>query len=59
MKKNLVIMMSIFIFSLIITFIDAFIHPNYFIKIFIKMILFLSIPMLFFVKNKQDFELSY
>lgn len=50
-------MMSIFIFSLAITFVDTFIHPNYFIKIFIKMILFLSIPMLFFVKNKQDFEI--
>jgi len=52
-------MSLIFSFSIAITFIDAFVHPNYFVKIPIKILFFLALPMLFFVKNKeaiQDFK---
>ena len=48
-------MAMIFIFSLAITLIDAFVHPNYFMKIPLKIIFFLALPMLFFVRNKEAF----
>lgn len=53
MSKKISIMLSVFIFAISITCIDAFIHPNYFVKIPIKIIFFLALPFLFFVKNKD------
>ena len=55
MSKKLSIMSSVFLFSIAVTLIDAFIHPNYFVKIPIKIIFFLALPMLFFVKNREVF----
>ena len=54
--KKIIIMLSIFLFSIAVTFVDAFIHPDYFVKILIKIIFFLALPMLFFIKNKDDFK---
>ena len=48
-------MSSILLFSMAITFIDAFVHPNYFVKIPIKILFFLALPMVFFMKNKEAF----
>ena len=48
-------MSSILLFSMAITFIDAFVHPNYFVKIQIKILFFLALPMVFFMKNKEAF----
>lgn len=56
MRKKLSIMASVFLFSIAITCIDAFVHPNYFVKIPIKILFFLALPMLFFVKNKAAFQ---
>lgn len=59
MNKKKTIMSLIALFSIAITLIDAFVHPNYFVKIPIKILFFLALPMLFFVKNKeaiQDFK---
>ena len=56
MNRKVSIMLSVFIFSISITLIDAFIHPNYFVKIPIKIIFFLALPMLFFIKNKEAFK---
>ena len=56
MNKKLTIMLSIFVFSIAVTFVDAFVHPDYFVKILIKIIFFLALPMLFFIKNKDDFK---
>ena len=56
MNKKISIMTSIFLFSVAITLIDAFVHPNYFLKIPIKILFFLALPMLFFVKNKEAFK---
>ena len=56
MKRNISIMISVLIFSLAITLIDAFVQPNYFIKIPIKIVFFLALPMMFFVKYKEEFE---
>ncbi|MBQ3567704.1 MAG: CPBP family intramembrane metalloprotease [Anaerotignum sp.] len=55
MSRKKSIMASLFIFSVAITLIDAFVHPNYFVKIPIKIIFFLALPMLFFVRNKEIF----
>lgn len=55
-KKNLHIILSVLIFSLAVSFIDAFVKPNYFVKIPIKILFFLVLPMLFFVINKEDFS---
>ena len=55
MKKSISIMISVFIFSLAITLIDAFVQPNYFLKIPIKIVFFLALPMVFFIKYKEDF----
>lgn len=55
-NKKISIMSSILLFAIAITLIDAFIHPNYFVKIPIKILFFLAFPILFFVKNKDMFE---
>lgn len=49
-------MASVFAFSFAVTLIDAFVQPNYFVKIPIKIAFFLAFPVLFFVKNKADFQ---
>ena len=54
--KSIYIMVTIVVFSLLVTGVDAVLHPNYFVKIPIKIIFFLALPMLFFVKNKSDFK---
>lgn len=56
MRKKISIMSSIFLFSIAITLIDAFVHPNYFVKIPIKILFFLALPMLFFARNKDVFQ---
>ena len=55
MSKKLSIMSTIFLFSITITFIDTFVHPDYFVKIPIKILFFLALPMLFFIKNRDVF----
>lgn len=55
-KKSLYIILSLFIFSLAVTLIDAFVHPGYFTKIPVKILFFLVLPMLFFVINKSEFK---
>ena len=56
MSKKTSIMSSVILFSLAMTLIDAFVHPNYFAKIPIKILFFLALPMLFFAKNKESFQ---
>ena len=53
MNKKLSIMASVIIFSIAMTLIDAFVHPNYFVKIPIKILFFLALPFLFFIKNRE------
>ena len=53
-KKKIYILISILIFSLVVCLIDAVIHPNYFVKIPIKIVFFLVLPILFFLFNKND-----
>lgn len=56
MRKKITIMASTFFFSIAITLIDAFVHPNYFLKIPIKILFFLALPMLFFLCHKEIFR---
>ncbi len=55
MKKKLYIILTVLIFAIAVCLIDAVIHPNYFVKIPIKILFFLALPLLFFFKNKGDF----
>ncbi len=55
-RRKISIMASVFVFSIAVTLIDAFVHPNYFAKIPIKILFFLALPMLFFVISKEDFK---
>ena len=53
MNRKISIMSSVLLFSIAITLIDAFVHPNYFVKIPIKILFFLALPVMFFAKNKD------
>lgn len=55
-KKNTYILISVLILSLVVTFVDAVIKPNYFIKIPIKVIFFLIIPLSYFFIYKEEFK---
>ena len=55
-KKNAFIVVSVFIFSIVVTLIDAVVKPDYFVKIPIKILFFLALPMLFFLVNKKGFK---
>lgn len=54
--KKYIIMLSVLVFSVVVCLIDAVLQPNYFVKIPIKIIFFLALPMLFFIQNKNDFK---
>lgn len=54
MKKKIYIILTVLIFAIAVCFIDAVIHPDYFVKIPIKILFFLALPLLFFLKNKKD-----
>ncbi len=53
MKRKTTILLSVLVCAIAITLIDAFVHPNYFVRIPIKVFFFLALPMLFFIKNKE------
>lgn len=55
-KKNAYIVLTITVFSIIVSFIDAVIRPDYFIKIPIKILFFLVLPAIFFVINKEELK---
>lgn len=53
-KKRNYIVLCLLVFSLAVTFIDAWIHPPYFPKIAVKVVFFLALPLLFFVQNREE-----
>lgn len=55
-KKSLYIIISVIVFALAVSFVDAYIMPSYFMKIPIKIIFFLALPMSFFFIYKDDFS---
>ena len=54
--KKLYIILSVIVFSLAVTFIDAVVHPPYFSKIPIKILFFLALPMLFFAFWREEWS---
>lgn len=54
-KKSVYIAASILVFSIFVDLIDAVIRPNYFVKIPIKLVFFLALPLVFFLVNKPEF----
>lgn len=55
-NKRLYIIISLLVLSLAVTYTDAFIKPNYFTKIPIKVIAFLAIPISYFLIYKKEFN---
>ena len=55
-KTAIAIILTVLLFSVAVTLIDAFVHPNYFLKIPIKIVFFLALPLLFFIKNREAFK---
>ncbi len=55
-KKSVYIMASMLAFSIMVNLLDAVFHPNYFVKVPIKIVFFLALPILFFAVNKTEFS---
>ena len=53
-RKRNYIVLCLLVFSLAVTLIDALVHPPYFSKIAVKVVFFLALPLLFFVRNRED-----
>lgn len=53
-KKSLYIILSVIILSLLMNIIDIFIKPQYFIRSIIKVILFLIIPMIYYIIFRKE-----
>ncbi|MBQ8836668.1 MAG: CPBP family intramembrane metalloprotease [Clostridia bacterium] len=53
--KKAYIAVSLLVFSLAVTYIDAVVQPEYFSKIPIKILFFLALPMLFFAIHRDEF----
>lgn len=54
--KKIYIILSVLLFSLAVTFIDAVVRPPYFSKIPIKILFFLALPMLFFAFWREEWS---
>lgn len=54
MKNKIYIILSIALFSIIVSIVDAFIKPNYFIKILVKIVFFLLLPCVYYIFNKDE-----
>lgn len=54
MKRKVFIIISITLLSLLVTYVDAVIKPNYFIKIPFKILAFILIPIFYFLVNKDE-----
>ena len=53
-KKSVYITITILVFAVLVNLIDAVIQPNYFVKIPIKIVFFLALPLTFFLVNKKE-----
>ncbi len=54
-RSSFYIIFALLVFSAGITYVDAFVHPTYFLKIPIKILFFLVLPLLYFVFNREAF----
>lgn len=52
-KKSGFIILSLLVFSLAVTLVDAIVHPDYFTKILVKIVFFLALPLVYILFNKE------
>ena len=52
-KKSAYIILSLLIFSVVVTLFDALVHPDYFTKILVKILFFLALPIVYLFLNKN------
>ncbi len=55
-KHGLYIIISVVLLSLIVTCVDAFLKPPYIVKVPIKIVFFLIVPIIYFLLNKSESE---
>lgn len=53
-KRSAFIIVSVIVLAVIMNIVDMFIKPQYFIKSIIKVILFLLVPLVYFLINKDE-----
>ncbi len=53
-KQNIFIILIVIILVLVMNIVDMFIKPQYFIKSIVKVILFLIVPLIYFLLNKKE-----
>ena len=53
-QKTLYIVISVFVLALIMSLVDAVIRPTYFVKSVIKIVLFLVVPMIYFILFRDE-----
>lgn len=54
-RKSLYIIVSVILSAFAMSYVDAVIAPPYFYKSIIKIVLFLIVPFIYFVMNKEEF----
>lgn len=54
-KNSFYIIFALLVFSLAVSYVDAFVHPPYFGKILVKILFFLVLPLAYFAFNKEAF----
>lgn len=55
-RQRAYIIGTIFLFSILVTLTDALLHPDYFVKISVKIPFFLLLPLLFFAWNRREID---
>lgn len=53
-KQSLYIVVSVCVLTILMNIIDIFIDPEYFIRSFIKVILFFLVPVIYFISNRKE-----
>ncbi|MDO4608765.1 MAG: CPBP family intramembrane metalloprotease, partial [Clostridia bacterium] len=53
-KQSIFIIISVTVLSVVMNIVDLFIKPQYFVKSIIKIMLFLVVPIIYFLINRQD-----
>ena len=53
-KQSVFIIISVLLLSIIMNVVDMFIKPQYFVKSLIKVVLFLGVPLIYYLINKNE-----
>ncbi len=55
-KRALYIIISVIVSSVLMSLVDTLWQPTYFVKSFVKVILFMAVPLSYFILNKGEFK---